>query len=73
MFYVIVCPNCKTPRVIEDNVKNVTCFKCGSRLSTKKLKKYCRTNDIREAQMVLGFLNARRDGKEDEFISIFKE
>ncbi|HEC86375.1 MAG: hypothetical protein DRN12_02780 [Thermoplasmata archaeon] len=73
MFYVVVCPNCKTPRVIEDNVKNVTCFKCGKRLSTKHLRIFFKTDDLREARMALGLLNAKINGKEDEFTCIFKE
>ena len=72
MFYVIICPRCKTPRIIKDNVKTVTCFNCGKHLTPKHLNKYYQTENLEEAQRVLGILNARRDGREDEFTSIFK-
>jgi len=68
-FSVVVCPKCRSAKVVESGVKTTTCFICGRRLIVGKLKKFYEGDNLSEAQVVVGLLNAKRDGREEEFIS----
>ncbi len=71
-FSVIVCPRCRTAKIISSDVKTTTCFVCGKRLRVDKLRRFYEGDKLEEAQRILGLLNARRDGREEDFASLYK-
>lgn len=66
-YSIIVCHHCQTAKIIENPCKTTRCIRCGQRLVINQVKKFFETNKLQEAQNVIGFLNAKKDGKEEEF------
>ena len=66
-YAVITCSKCKRSRIIETIHKKTKCPHCGKIFEISKLKKLFETNSQEEARNVIGLINAKKDGMEDEF------
>ena len=57
---VIICPHCKTGKIIELKHKSTTCIRCGKRLLIKKIKVLYQTDSLEGARQSLGQMNAKK-------------
>ncbi len=66
---VIVCPNCKKAKGVLLSNKTSRCARCGKILKINKLKIFHETNSTEEMQNAIGLLNAKLDGRAEEFLN----
>ena len=70
---VIVCPRCKKVKGIDLKYKTTKCQNCGKVLILDKLKIYYKTDSTVNLQKAIGLINAKLDGKLEEFEKILKK
>ncbi len=71
-FGVIVCPKCKKVKGVDLSSKTTKCHGCGKFLTIDKLKIFYKTESQEKLQQAIGLLNAKFDGKLDEFEEILR-
>jgi len=69
---IIICPRCKKVKGIDLNYKTTRCPSCGKILNINKLKIFYKTDSPVKLQRAIGILNAKMDGKLDEFQKMLK-
>jgi hypothetical protein len=69
---IIVCPRCKKVKGIDLKHKTTKCPNCGKILTIDKLKIYYKTDSHIKLQKAVGILNAKLDGKLEEFQKTLK-
>jgi LSD1 subclass zinc finger protein len=57
-YTVVICPECRSPFIIEPGTKTVSCRLCNKRHETAKLRVFLATDDFKQAQAMLGSINA---------------
>ena len=71
-FGVIVCPKCKKVKGIDLSNKTTKCYGCGKVLTIQKLNVLYTTTSQEELKRAIGLVNARLDGKYNEFKDLFQ-
>ena len=69
---VIVCPKCKKVKGVDLSSKTTKCPRCGKVLTIDKLKIFYKTDSQEKLQQAIGLLNAKFDGRLDEFEEILQ-
>ena len=64
---VIVCPKCKKVKGVDLSYETTKCHLCGKILIIDKLNIFYKTDSQEKLQKAIGLINARMDGKYDEF------
>ena len=64
---VIACPKCKKIKGVDLSYKTTKCVKCGKKLTINKLKIFYKTNSQNKLTHAIGLLNAKLDGRFDDF------
>ncbi len=72
-YAVILCKFCKQPKITETKQKTTTCPRCNKTLNLAKTSFIFETNNISEAQQVIGQINAKKDDQLDEFKTFLKK
>lgn len=72
-FAVVICKHCKKPKITETNQKTTRCPHCGKTIDLSKTIFMKETNNLSEAQQVLGQINAKNDDRLDEFKTFLKQ
>lgn len=72
-FGVIVCPKCKRAKGVDLSYKTTRCIRCGKVLKLENLKIFYETNSQGELQNAIGHMNAKLDGKLEEFRNVIKK
>lgn len=70
---VVVCPKCRQVKGIELRHKSTKCIRCNKNIVIDKVKIVFETNNEEELRNAIGLLNAKLDGKAEEFKKIFKK
>jgi len=71
-FGIIVCPNCKKPKIVSLSVKQTKCFSCNKTLFLQKSKIIYKSNSQEEIRNAIGLLNAEIDGNLEKFKKILE-
>ena len=71
-FGVIVCPKCKKVKGVNLSYKTTKCLRCGKVLTIDKLKIFYKTDSQKKLQQAIGLMNAKFDGRLNEFEEIFQ-
>ena len=66
-YAVIICTHCKKPKIVETKQKTTMCPHCGKTLPLSKISLVFTTNNLSEAQQIIGQINASKDDHLDEF------
>ena len=69
---VIVCPKCKKVKGVDLTCKTTKCPRCGRVLTINKLKIFYKTDSQKKLQQAIGLVNAKLDGRLDEFEKILQ-
>lgn len=72
-YAVIICRYCKQPKITETRHKTTKCPRCGKTLPLSKTVFIHQTNNLSEAQQVIGQINAAKADKLDEFKTFVKQ
>ena len=72
-FGVIVCSKCKKVKGVDLVSKTTKCHRCGKILTINKLKIFYKTDSQEDLQKAIGIMNAKLDGKLNEFEEIFQD
>lgn len=64
-YAVVICPNCKNARIIEQGKKTMKCTHCNKLHFTKNLRVQFETNNQQDARRVIGIIHASLNGKEN--------
>ena len=72
-YAVIICKYCKQPKITETKQKTTTCPRCGKTLQLSKISFIYESNNISEAQQIIGQINASKDDQLDEFKTFLKQ
>lgn len=68
MFAVVACSRCRRTLIVEEQRKQASCAHCSRSLDLANLKAFHRGDDLEEARAVMGRLNARMSGREEEYV-----
>ena len=71
-FGVVVCPKCKQVKGVDLASKTTKCPRCGKILTIDKLKIFYKTDSQEKLQQAIGLMNAKFDGKLNEFKEILQ-
>jgi len=71
-FGVIVCPKCKKVKGVDLSYKTTKCPRCGKVLTIDKLKIFYKTDSQKKLQQAIGLMNAKFDGRLNEFEEILQ-
>ena len=71
-FGVIVCPKCKKVKGVDLSYKTTKCPRCGKVLTIDKLKIFYKTDSQKKLQQAIGLVNAKFDGRLNEFEEILQ-
>jgi len=71
-FGVIVCPKCKKVKGVDLTCKTTKCLQCGKVLTIDKLKIFYKTDSQKKLQQAIGLMNAKFDGRLNEFEEILQ-
>lgn len=69
MYLVIACPRCRRARVVEQGQKTASCASCDRTLALADLRAAYLGPHLEEAQQVAGLVNARLQGREEEYVA----
>ena len=72
-YAVIICTKCKRPKIIETGKKTTLCQQCGKKIDLSKISFIFQTNNLSEAQQVIGQINAEKNGHLKEFKTFLKQ
>ena len=72
-YVVIVCSRCKLARGAPEHARTASCPGCGRKLRIQELKKYHRTDSLKELAEAIGQLNARLKGGLDAYLGELAE
>ena len=72
-YAVIICKNCKKPKITETKPKTTICPHCGKKIDLSKTMFIKQTNNLSEAQQVFGQINAENVNRLDEFKTFLKK
>ena len=72
-FGIIACPNCKKVKGVNLSCKTTRCARCGKILLLKKIKLLYETDSEQKLRQAIGVINAKIDGKLDDYYTINKE
>jgi len=72
-YAVIMCKFCKQPKITETKQKTTSCPRCNKTLHLSKTPFIFESNNISEAQQVVGQINAKKDDRLDEFKTFLKK
>ncbi|MDG6219737.1 MAG: hypothetical protein QCI00_09920 [Candidatus Thermoplasmatota archaeon] len=72
-YAVIICRYCKHPKITETRHKTTSCPRCGKTLPLSKTIFLYETDNLSEAQQVIGQINAAKVDKVDEFKTFLKQ
>jgi len=64
---VIVCSKCKKVKGVDLSHQTTKCHRCGKILKIDKIKIFYKTDSHEKMQQAIGIMNAKLDGKLDEF------
>jgi len=71
-FGIVGCPKCRKTKVVDLSCKTTRCPRCGTVLTLEKLKILYKTDSEQKARQALGLVNAKMDGKLEEFKEVMK-
>jgi len=66
-FGIVFCPRCKKAKVVDLSFKTTKCHRCGKVLKLEKLKILYETDSEHKVRQALGLVNAKMDGRFEEF------
>ncbi len=72
IYGVIVCPKCKQVKGVDLASKTTKCPRCGKVLKIDKLKIFYKTTSHEKLQNAIGLMNAKFDGRLNEFKEILQ-
>lgn len=67
MYAVVACSRCRRSLVVEEGRKQAACAHCSRTLDLANVRAFHRGEDLEEARQMVGLVNARLAGREDEY------
>ena len=72
-FGIVVCPRCKKTKVVNLAVRTAKCHRCGKVLKLEKLRIIYETDSEHKVRQTLGLINAKMDGRLEEFKEMMRK
>jgi transposase-like protein len=72
-FGIVVCPRCKNAKAVDLSCKTTKCYGCGKTLNLEKLRILYKSDSNQKIRQALGLVNAKMDGKFEEFKELIRK